>query len=219
MKLKKHRTPTWVCEHPLILHPEVWDPCVGALGSHALGTMRMTISTHPTPPYPRALTENPTCKSCLFKQAGGLTFKWWDCFCPSCLSRSDLSMCSSWCMLQLNLVVLVQALPPSGCWNISEFIDHPQALSAFGYPLSSLSHSVSSNYADHVNFFFFFKLEIIWSSLCLCKKHSGGHIRPQQSEQEDRRGQRKMSAKLQYMAMPTMTNHRFICRVTFIRNI
>lgn len=110
---------------------------------------------HPTPPYPRALTENPTCKSCLFKQAGGLTFKSWDCFCPSRLSRSDLSMCSSWCMLQLNLVVLVQALPPSGCWNISEFIDHPQALSAFGYPLSSLSHSVSSNYADHVNFFFF----------------------------------------------------------------
>lgn len=31
--------------------------------------------THPTPPYPGALAENPTCKSCLSKQAGGLTFK------------------------------------------------------------------------------------------------------------------------------------------------
>ena len=65
-------------------------------------------------------------------------------------------------------------------------------------------------------FFFFFVLNHI-KVLCFCKTQSGGHVRPQRSEQAGRMVQRKMltKGKLQFMWVSPKISRCFIYRTSF----
>lgn len=107
--------------------------------SHTHSTMKMTLST---PPFPWALAENRTCKCCLSKQVGGLIVKQWHCFCPLaglCIRCTNDITVKSGGAASFSLLPAYGSPPPpspvcappfstlnsQGCWNITDFIQHP----------------------------------------------------------------------------------------------
>lgn len=85
--LWKNKNPVLVgvFEHSVILCPEVRrvtcaESCPVPRATTPRAPWRWLFP--PTPPFPWALSENLTCKSCLSKQVGGLIVKQWHCFCP-----------------------------------------------------------------------------------------------------------------------------------------
>lgn len=137
-------------EHSVILCPEVRrvtcaESCPVPRAATPRAPWRWLFP--PTPPFPWALAENLTCKSCLSKQVGGQIVQQWHCFCP----LAGLSICcinyitvksggaafflAPSCLPMARHPLTVSRSPvcappfsmlnTQGCWNITDFIQHP----------------------------------------------------------------------------------------------